>query len=73
MTGYGLHKEGVRQEKEKTLYRKEELELMTTHQLREICRRERLIQGLINPLDKEERIYVIMGYRGLGEKQLMRK
>ena len=43
MTGYGLHKEGVRQEKEKTLYRKEELELMITHQLREICRRKGLI------------------------------
>lgn len=67
MIGYRLHREEIQQEKDKTLYRKEQLELMTTHQLREICRREKLVQGLLNPLDKEELIHVIMRYRGLGE------
>ena len=33
-------------------YEKSELELMTTYQLREICRREKIINGVINPLDK---------------------
>ena len=60
MIGYRLHREEIQQEKDKTLYRKEQLELMTTHQLREICRREKLVQGLLNPLDKEELIHVIM-------------
>ena len=71
MVGYGLHREEIKQEKNKTLYRKEQLELMTTHQLREICRREKLVQGLLNPLDKEELVHVIMRYRGLGEKRLL--
>ena len=71
MIGYRLHREEIQQEKDKTLYRKEQLELMTTHQLREICRREKLVQGLLNPLDKEELIHVIMRYRGLGEKRLI--
>ena len=34
--------------------RQGELELMTTHQLREICRREKIVHGILNPLDKEE-------------------
>ena len=71
MIGYRLHREEIQQENDKTLYRKEQLELMTTHQLREICRREKLVQGLLNPLDKEELIHVIMRYRGLGEKRLI--
>ena len=34
-------------------YEKSELELMTTYQLREICRREKIMNGVIHPLDKE--------------------
>ena len=41
-----------------------ELELMTTHQLREICRKEKIIHGVINTLDKEELIHTILRYRG---------
>ena len=48
-------------------YRKAELELMTTFQLREICRREKIIQGILNPMDKEELIHVILKYRGADE------
>ena len=55
------------------MYRLGELELMTTHQLREICRREKIIQGIINPLDKEELLRVIMRYRGTREQFLIQK
>ena len=41
-------------------YEKSELELMTTYQLREICRREKTMNGVIHPLDKEELIQTIM-------------
>ena len=45
-------------------YEKSELELMTTYQLREICRREKIMNGVIHPLDKEELIHTIMRYMG---------
>ncbi|MDE5696407.1 MAG: molecular chaperone, partial [Lachnospiraceae bacterium] len=73
MNGYILNREGIRKETEKKLYRTGELELMTTHQLREICRREKIIQGMLNPLDKEELVSVIMRYRGTREQLLIRK
>ena len=73
MGGYILNREGISKEREKKLYRTGELELMTTHQLREICRREKIIQGILNPLDKEELVSVIMRYRGAGEHRLIRK
>ena len=53
MGGYILNRGGIRQEEKRTLYRQRDLELMTTYQLREICRREKIIQGIINPMDKE--------------------
>ncbi len=43
---------------------------MTTHQLREICRREKIIQGILNPLDKEELVHIIMRYRGTRDQLL---
>lgn len=49
------------------LYSKEDLELMTTHQLREICRKGKIINGVVNPLDKEELIWVIL--RSMGKKE----
>ena len=73
MGGYILNREGISKEREKKLYRTGELELMTTHQLREICRREKIIQGILNPLDKEELVSVIMRYRGTREQLLIRK
>lgn len=71
MSGYILNREGIKKEENKKLYRKNSLELMTTHQLREICRREKIIQGLINPMDKEELVSVIMRYRGTREELLI--
>ncbi len=70
MSGYILNREGIKKE-DKNLYRQTGLELMTTHQLREICRQEKIIQGIINPLDKEELIHVIMRYRGTREELLV--
>ena len=37
---------------------------VTTYQLREICRREKIMNGVIHPLDKEELIQTIMRYMG---------
>lgn len=45
-------------------YTQEELELMTTYQLRDICWKERIMNGLQAPLDKEELIRQIMRFRG---------
>jgi len=56
---------------EKKLYRFKDLENMTTHQLREICRAEKIIKGVINTLDRDSLIQVIMRYRGLGDEQLI--
>ncbi len=69
--GYRLKKK-----EEKTAevrYRKAELLRMTTFQLREICRKEKIIQGVINPMDREELIHVILRYRGAEESFLIRK
>ncbi len=54
------------------MYRPCELELMTTHQLREICRRERIIQGILNPMDKEELVHTTLRYRGARDQLLIR-
>ncbi len=61
MSGYILNREGIKKEENKNLYRQTSLELMTTHQLREICRQEKIIQGIINPLDKEELVHGLSG------------
>lgn len=49
---------------EQASYRKEELELMTTYQLRDICWRERIINGIQAPLDKDVLIRQILRFRG---------
>ncbi len=54
-------------------YHKSDLELMTTFQLREICRKEKIIQGILDPMDKEELVRVILRYRGAEEYFLIRK
>ena len=55
---------GTDTRKNEMKYEKSELELMTTYQLREICRREKIMNGVIHPLDKEELIQAIMRYMG---------
>lgn len=49
------------------LYSKSDLELMTTHQLREICRKNKIMNGVVNPLDKEELIWVML--RSMGKRE----
>ncbi|MBO5145204.1 MAG: molecular chaperone [Lachnospiraceae bacterium] len=53
-----------RADKETKTYSRAELELMTTFQLRDICWRERIINGIQAPLDKDELIRQIMRFRG---------
>jgi hypothetical protein len=48
-------------------YHNNDLELMTTFQLREICRKEKILHGIINPMDKEELIRVILRFKGAEE------
>lgn len=51
-------------ENETRSYSRAELELMTTFQLRDICWRERIINGIQAPTDKDELIRQIMRFRG---------
>lgn len=53
-----------RTENETRTYSRAELELMTTFQLREICWRERIINGIQAPMDKDELVRQIMRFRG---------
>lgn len=53
-----------RVERETKSYSRAELEMMTTFQLRDICWRERIINGIQAPLDKDELIRQIMRFRG---------
>jgi len=52
-----------------TYYRRDELELMTTFQLRDICWRERIINGMQAPLDKDELIRQALAPSGLYQRQ----
>ncbi len=72
--GYRLMKRTMEpEEKEERRYHKAELLGMTTFQLREICRREKLIQGVVNPMDQEELIRVILRFWGADEYFLIQK
>lgn len=46
---------------------------MTTFQLREICTKERILQGVINPMDKEELVHTILRYKGADEYFLIQR
>lgn len=46
---------------------------MTTYQLREICRQERLINGIHAPLDKDALIWQIMRFRGREDRLFITK
>lgn len=51
-------------QEEQACYTRAELELMTAYQLRDICWRERIINGIQAPLDKDVLIRQIMRFRG---------
>lgn len=69
---YGYILKQKETQKDTVRYHKADLMLMTTFQLREICREEKIIQGAVNPMDKEELIRVILRYRGADEYFLIR-
>lgn len=60
---YTLKQGGVAS-KEQSCYSREDLELMTTYQLRDICWKERIINGIQAPLDKDVLIRQILRFRG---------
>lgn len=68
--GYTIKKQAVVQI-QKT-YTREILLLMTTHRLREICREEKIIDTIIDPLDKEELIRIILKYRSTDDNFLLK-
>lgn len=59
---YTLNQDRVKRETKS--YSRAELEMMTTFQLRDICWREQIINGIQAPLDKDELIRQIMRFRG---------
>ncbi len=70
--GYKL-KQNTETKQAKIRYHKADLELMTIFQLREICIKEKIVQGMVNPMDKEELIHTILHYRGADEYFLIQK
>lgn len=64
MDRYGYTLKPGREEKEAKSYSRAELELMTTFQLRDICWRERIINGIQAPMDRDELIRQILRFRG---------
>ena len=69
--GYTLNRKTETEPVQK-LYRREDLELMSTHQLRDICRKEKIIGGVIDRLDKEELVRMVLRFRGVGENLLIK-
>lgn len=59
---YRLHPDKIQHEKK--FFKQSLLEQMTTFQLKEICREERLVTKSVEPLDREGFIRLIMRFRG---------
>lgn len=70
MRGYKLYTDSASRERVRgrVRYSRDELAEMTTFQLRNICYRERLVEGLSQRLDREETIRVILKYLGVEER-----
>ena len=72
--GYVLKKEGIlSDEGQEKRYQRQELELMSVYQLREIARKERIIHGIVNSLSKELLVETILRYRGAQSALLIRE
>ena len=69
---YKLSRENVEKAETKAVYRLEELQGMTTYQLKEICQRQRLVVPMGARLEREELIRFIMRYRGIREYRQIR-
>jgi len=59
--------------KTKNTYKRNELEEMTTHQLREICTKEMIIKGITDILNRYELIETVLRYRGEKQALFIRK
>lgn len=64
---YKLSRDIAKREEIKSTYRLESLNGMSTYQLREICRKERLAVPMGTRMEREELIRFIMRYRGIPE------
>lgn len=64
---YRLSRDHEEKAEPKDVYRLEELQGMTTYQLKEICHKQRLVVPMGTRLDREELIRFIMRYRGIRE------
>ena len=64
---YRLSRDHEEKAQPKDVYRLEELQGMTTYQLKEICYKQRLVVPMGTRLDREELIRFIMRYRGIRE------
>ncbi|MCM1161725.1 MAG: molecular chaperone [Roseburia sp.] len=73
MKSYSLYLDNSPVKKYNNTYKKNELENMTTHQLRDICTKEMIIKGITNPLNRYELIETILRYRGEKEALFIRK
>ena len=62
---------GKKRNEEKQVYKESQLEQMTTFQLREICRQERLVSSSSGHPDREGLIRLIMRFRGRKEYRHM--
>ncbi|MGV2806009.1 hypothetical protein GNF85_20810, partial [Clostridium perfringens] len=73
MKGYKLYTDSTSQQRVrgKVSYTQDELTEMTTFQLRNICYRDRLVEGLSHRLDREEMIRVILKYLGADEEMFI--
>ena len=70
---YKLHSNKKIQDRKLVKYTREELMEMTTFELRNICHKEKLIKGLVNPLDRESLIQTIIKYRGAEDSLLIKE
>ena len=67
MSLYKARLEGERSAERMTRYRRRELENLTTLQLRDICRKERLVYGVAHKMDRHALMELIMKFRGINE------
>lgn len=70
---YKLHSNKKIQDRKLVKYTREELMEMTTFELRNICHKEKLVKGLVNPLDRESLIQTIIKYRGAEDSLLIKE
>jgi hypothetical protein len=54
-------------------YKREELQELTTLQLRNICYQEKIVKGVIHTLDRENLIRTILKYRGAKDQYLIKE